>query len=323
MSDKRSIIAQALLDGADIRQRLLEAGASPASIDYELKRADKDPFFAAAAQLQRRISKRDWTLALHARLANVREGGLSIPVIDRIEPARFFEDFYAANRPVKLTGLVNHWPALSRWTFDYLVEKVGNAVVELQGDRDTASDYELAKDRHKRQATMRDVINAIQVIDSSNDFYLTAYNDTTNKQALAPLWNDLGPVSILRDSGGLDGFFWLGPKGTLTPFHHDLTNNLLVQVMGRKRVLMVPAWELARMKNSIHCFSGREPGEWESGDPSLPPLLECVIDPGEALFLPVGWWHHVEALDISLSMSFTNFPADNNFVNEYPADTRF
>ncbi len=37
---------------------------------------------------------------------------------------------------------------------------------------------------------MRDVIAAIREVEASNDFYLTAYNDTANKQALAPLWDD-------------------------------------------------------------------------------------------------------------------------------------
>ena len=52
-------------------------------------------------------------------------------------------------------------------------------------------------------------------------------------------------------------------------------------------------------------------------------VINPTIGPGEAIFLPVGWWHHVEALDVSISMSFTNFDADNDFVSDYPPDTRF
>jgi Cupin-like domain len=324
-SDKRTLIAGALLAGEgleQIRKRLIASGASAAAADYEVRRAEKDPLYQAAATLQRRIAKRDWALRIWGRLASVRSAGLTIPTIDRIGPARFFEDFYAANRPVVLTGLVDHWPALKKWSLEYLAEKVGNSIVELQGERTTADDYELAKDRHKRMLPMRAVLDAMRQGGASNDFYVTAYNDTTNKHSLAPLWEDLGDVSILRPTGGRDGFFWLGPKGTLTPFHHDLTNNLLVQVMGRKRVHMVPSWEVGRMQNRVHCFSGRSPADWGDSD-DLPPLLECVIGPGDALLLPIGWWHHVEALDASISMSFTNFAADNDFFSDYPEDTRF
>ena len=33
----------------------------------------------------------------------------------------------------------------------------------------------------------------------------------------------------------------------------------------------------------------------------------CDLNPGEALLIPIGWWHHVRALDVSISVSFTNF----------------
>jgi len=330
-ADQRAIIAEALLEGAGdaaIHARLIAAGTSQGKADYELKRLATDPLFVAARRLANRLAKRDWTLGIYARLDAMADPGgavadAAIPTIHAIDPEAFFRDYYRANRPVKLTGLVDHWPALARWDYDYLEAKVGDAVVELQGQRESGADYELAKDRHKRHARMADVLAALRTDQASNDYYVTAYNDTTNKQTLAPLWDDLGPVSLLRPSGGRDGFFWMGPKGTLTPFHHDLTNNLLVQVAGRKRVRLVPSWDVARMDNHRHCFSERQPADWDVPGRNLPRLIECIIDKGEAIFLPIGWWHHVEALDATISMSFTNFAADNNFTGDYPVDSTF
>src|SRR5438874_3049262 len=116
--DKRTLIAESLLAGESLEriyERMIASGASPASADYEMRRAEKDPLFQAAAALQRRIAKRDWALQIHGQLAKVRADGPSIPAVDKIEPARFFEDFYAANRPVVLKGLVDHWPAMTKW----------------------------------------------------------------------------------------------------------------------------------------------------------------------------------------------------------------
>ncbi|WP_370179124.1 cupin-like domain-containing protein [Alteriqipengyuania sp.] len=329
-ADRRRLIAEALGEGRDdagIRDRLIASGLSELQASHELQQAQKDPMFSAARavshRLANRVSKRDWTLDIYARLARHNPDDLTIPEIDAIEPERFFREFYFANRPVKLTGLVDHWPALKKWTLDYLESRLGDAVVEVQGDRGKATSYEIDKDPHRRHAPLREIIALLRRDKPSNDFYITAYNDTTNKQALAPLWEDLGPVSILQPSGGLDGFFWMGSAGTLTPFHHDLTNNLLVQVEGRKHVRMVPSWEVARMRNAVHCFSEREPSDFESDSEDLPPMLECTICKGEAIFLPIGWWHHVTALDRSISMSFTNFAADNQFTGGYPEDARF
>jgi ribosomal protein L16 Arg81 hydroxylase len=46
-------------------------------------------------------------------------------------------------------------------------------------------------------------------------------------------------------------------------------------------------------------------------------LMECTLEPGELLFLPIGWWHYVEGLDASVTMTFTNFLQRNDFSRDY------
>jgi ribosomal protein L16 Arg81 hydroxylase len=40
------------------------------------------------------------------------------------------------------------------------------------------------------------------------------------------------------------------------------------------------------------------------------PVTETVLEPGECLFIPLGWWHWVRSLEISTSLTFTNFLRD-------------
>ena len=42
-------------------------------------------------------------------------------------------------------------------------------------------------------------------------------------------------------------------------------------------------------------------------------LFSLTLGPGEGLLIPVGWWHHVRALDICINVSFLNFVFPNNY----------
>lgn len=321
-TDKRGLIAEGLAKGEDaaaLHARLVAAGVSVAAAKYEVERLAKDPLAAALRRQAARMAKQGWLLANQQRLAFEADGGFALDALEAPDPDHFYRQYYEANRPARLAGLIDHWPALQRWSLDHFAAAGGDAVVEAQVERARDPDYELAKDDHRRLVRFAELIDWLRKDEVSNDIYLTAYNSGTNAAALGFLWDDMAPIDLLEPCGGRDGFFWLGPKGTLTPWHHDLTNNLLVQVMGRKRVRMAPPWAFARMKNSRHCFSdwGNEPLPAGIGDAETPPVLEVVIGPGEAVFLPVGWWHQVEALDLSASLSFTSFRRSNAHAEDY------
>ena len=32
--------------------------------------------------------------------------------------------------------------------------------------------------------------------------------------------------------------------------------------------------------------------------------LEGILEPGEMLFLPAGWWHQVRSMDLAISVNF-------------------
>jgi hypothetical protein len=319
--DKRTLLAEGLVAGDDdaaLHARLVAAGVSAAAAKYEIDRLGKDPMAAMLRRQAARMAKQGWLLANQERLAREAEGGFALDTLDAPATDYFYRHHYEANRPAKLGAIIDHWPALARWSLDHFARVAGDAVVEAQVERERDPDYELAKDDHRRLVRFAELIDWLRKDEASNDVYLTAYNSGINAAALAPLWDDMAPIDLLEPRTR-DGFFWLGPRGTLTPWHHDLTNNLLVQVVGRKRVRMAPPWAFARMRNSRHCFSdwGNEALPAGNGDAGVPPVLETVIGPGEAIFLPVGWWHQIEALDLSASMSFTSFRRPNTHVEDY------
>ena len=163
----------------------------------------------------------------------------------------FLERYYAVNRPVILKDEMADWPALTRWTPEYLKAAVGTRPVEFQGERTANQRFEMNKDAHRREAPFDAFIDQILRPGAGNDAYLTAYNSARNAEALSVLQDDLGFLDkfLDRNVAGPHGMIWIGPAGTVTSLHHDLTNNLIAQIVGRKRVKLAPAAEVGKLYN--------------------------------------------------------------------------
>ena len=99
--------------------------------------------------------------------------------------------------------------------------------------------YEADREKFRRKMIFSDFIEKVRTSGVTNDFYITASNNSANKDALPELWDDIVQIPEYLNGKSLqNGFFWFGPAGTITPFHHDLTNNFMAQVIGRKRILL-------------------------------------------------------------------------------------
>jgi Cupin-like domain len=320
MSDtwRRWIAENLLLNVAreQILGQLVASGFPEFLASAEINKAAASPYLRGGVRLAQRAAKRDWLLETYAKLERLGGFGQQIPRVDAIAPEAFFRDFYAGHRPVILTGLIDRWPAMSLWSLDHFEATLGDPEIELQSGRDADPDYEANSVAHKKKARLREVLRMLRGDPTTNDFYITANNSEHNRRALAPLWREIGPLpGLLKPGAEGDAFFWMGPRGVVTPWHHDATNNLLVQIRGRKRVTLASSTQTPKMRNFRHCFStfGGDAALAGAAEHERPATVVCDLHPGEMLFIPVGWWRHVEGLDLTIGLSFTGFARDNDF----------
>lgn len=104
---------------------------------------------------------------------------------------------------------------------------------------------------------------------------------------------------------------WLASADCVTPLHYDGKNNLLTEMHGRKRVTLFPPSEHARMypyglRFQVSHLSRVDPEAIDEGMfPQFPSQLAVsfLLHPGQTLFIPAFWWHHVRALDLSVSVN--------------------
>ena len=215
---------------------------------------------------------------------------------------------------------------------------IGDTPVDVQWGRDsrrriTRTIPTALPDACGRSATLRERLRSPA---PSNDFYVTANNDDGNRAAFAPLFDEVGDIpEILEPGGAKNGFLWIGPKGTVTPWHHDLTNNLLLQVVGRKRVRMVASEDTPAMRNHRHCYSlwrsdDLLPGPAQDGKPAV---FECTIGPGrcavhpDRLVAPCRWArpddrYVVHALPVEKRFSFAVSKLRGSVTIEHGAPCR-
>jgi len=107
----------------------------------------------------------------------------------------------------------------------------------------------------------------------------------------------------------------------VTPLHHDTSNILFCQIYGRKRFRLISPLEVGLLERARSLYSTVDP-ESPAGTRALAGMgvIDFVLGPGEALFLPAGYWHHVRALDVSISLALNHFARPNHFDWYRPGD---
>jgi hypothetical protein len=300
---------------------LIAQGLSALEAADEIALAVNSPYLQGSQRLINRLKKREWLLESYSRLHGLLPLRHVVDVRHKLTRDEFLRDYYTANRPVLITGMMEDWPALRTWSPASLRERFGTRDVEIQIGRTRNQRYEAEATKHKQTMPFSQYVDMVVSGGPTNDYYMTANNSSSNSVALKELWDDVVQIpEYLDGNSSQKGFFWFGPKGTVTPLHHDLTNNFMAQVYGRKLVKLIPACDLHRVSNDHHCYSQVDAGNIDPQQfPEFPKhhVIDCEVGPGEILFLPIGWWHYVVGLEISMTMSFTNFVFDNDFFSTY------
>ena len=251
-----------------------------------------------------------------------------VPVqIPRVEggcSATRFASQFRGRMPVVLTGAASHWAACTAWADRATFEaRLGGASRELPC---------LHSSDNRRFASVTSASAA------SSGGHSSSCSPHSVAEVLAAVHADGGPrmqvqlamdEALLQDVEAIDGLpvgasespepansVWLCSGGTETPLHFEERHGTFVQVVGCTRLVVFPPDEHPH----LYPFSAREGdpfasrvdlSSWRQGDPSecfmWPRLarshcLEATLQPGDAAYIPAGYWYHQTALSPSVAV---------------------
>jgi hypothetical protein len=303
-------VFESLLEGSsehDASQKATQAGADPRAAHEFVRSLAKHPQMRRVRADLVRLRSRDWLLGVYSSLERHDPRG-AYEQRDSVTKSQFLDEFYYRNRALYLPRVALNWPAVTKWNREYLSDVCGDIQVEVMMNRlDAQPSDQNVSDQLRRQVPFRDYVRMVYEDGPSNDRYLVSRNRFFEQPGTEPLLEDLRELPFVRTQAR-DGSLkmWFGPGGTITPLHHDDRNNVIVQIMGSKQVRLYPAACAPLMAQVRSWFAGSDPG-------SNAPEIRVTLTAGDALFIPAGWWHALEAEAISITLAMVDFGVPNEY----------
>ena len=250
---------------------------------------------------ERRDAEVRGVTSIHVMRDAIKRSARELPAITSVPrmgamDAEAFAALAAKGLPFLMTGIVNRWP-LFALTPQSLRDCFSHLPVRARvGDYINTA---FAPDRAMQDMSMLDYLDLVsQGVEDLPPYLGNLELRELNSLCHWPTYfSKMGPPR-----------FWIGPAGTVTPLHCDYDDNIFAQVWGSKRIFLSPPHhdEFLYPKEANAILFG-SPFDPEAPDFDRFPLarqatmIEVVVNPGDMLYVPAGWYHYVRALTFSLS----------------------
>lgn len=226
-------------------------------------------------------------------------------IIENIKPENFKIKYMVPQKPVLIKGLSKQTVAGKEWSIRYFQETAGNIMVDLFDNTNKNNDSS-AFTRPDLQMKFGAYLETISQNRKTNLriflFDLFRVKPELRKEFPCP--------DVFKGILGRIGHVFFGGKGTTVRMHQDIdmSNVLLTQFEGRKRVLLFsPEYSDLLYKLPLNTYTLINPDEPDYEKfPGLKYVkgYEIIMEPGDSLFMPSGYWHYMTYLDGGFAASY-------------------
>jgi hypothetical protein len=243
--------------------------------------------------------------------------------LEGLDPERIpYAELLDAQEPVILKGVASNWEIARRGAqsataaIDYIASfDGGRPVVGYTGVPEIGGRFFYNADVtglnfDARRVPLTEFLRRLETHLNDNDppsFYIGSTDVDLFLPGLSQD-NGLKLSDPMSDNNPPTVSIWIGNR-TIATAHFDFSNNIACSLVGRRRFTLFPPEQVANLyPGPFHMTPGGQVVSMvDFREPDFdrhPRFREALaagqvakLEPGDALFYPAMWWHHVEALD--------------------------
>lgn len=230
-----------------------------------------------------------------------------VDTVEMISPEDFKKKYYYPGKPLIIKGLAKTWPAYQKWNWDYFIDIVGDKEVGVYNN--IKSDSYTPINTADAYMKFGDYLRKVKA--GPLDLRIFLFNIFQHAPAIVKdfTWPDELMTGFVKKYPML----FVGGEGSITHMHFDIdmSNILHTQFAGKKRVLLFPHEEQHRLYRkpwevlSLANYAGYSHSFDYESFPAVKKArgYEVILEHGDTLFMPAGFWHHMEYIESGFAMS--------------------
>lgn len=231
----------------------------------------------------------------------------AVDTVDTISAADFKQNYYQAMKPLVIKNLSKEWPAYKKWNWDYFIDIVGEKEVGVYNN--VKSDAYTPINTADAYMKFGEYLKKVK----SGPLDLRIFLFNIFQHAPQIVADFTWPEALMKGFVKKYPMLFVGGQGSVTHMHFDIDMSHIfhTQFIGRKRVLLFPfeeqyklyrkPWEVLSLANYANYNTDFDYDSFPAA--KLAKGYEVILEHGDTLFMPAGYWHHMEYIDGGFAMS--------------------
>lgn len=254
---------------------------------------------------------------------------VEVPVIvtDSSTGCELLNEFVLSKREPAILRGFDFGNCRTKWTWDYLQQACGSRKVKVHVSPSPQMDF-ITKNFVYRTLTFAELIQRVQLHEQSSFFvckeekyYLRSLGEDSRadvadiRRDFPELSADVSFPPLFDPERFFSSVLRISSPGVQLWTHYDVMDNFLMMVSGLKRVV------LFRPTDALFMYLQDDKSQVldiDNPDPNLYPdfqraiRYECVLQPGDILFIPALWFHNVVNVDggVAVNVFWRHLAAD-------------